>query len=144
MYAGPMRGRFSRYIGPGPGELRKGPWISEGPLSLSHRHFIFIFSYFVWYFQLFLVCLDMLTGHSVAQEIKHLWKFTSGFIWPQISVCPRGPKAVLFRIAKFLLKALYVWHYFHKRELAVLISIIISQIVHNPPERYNRENNSQL
>ena len=26
----------------------------------------------------------MLSGHSAAQEIKHLWKFTSGFIGPQI------------------------------------------------------------
>ena len=26
----------------------------------------------------------MLSGHSAAQEIKHLWKFTSGFIGPQV------------------------------------------------------------
>ena len=26
----------------------------------------------------------MLSGHSAAQEIRHLWKFTSGFIGPQI------------------------------------------------------------
>jgi hypothetical protein len=26
----------------------------------------------------------MLYGHSAAQEINHLWKFTSGFIGPQI------------------------------------------------------------
>jgi hypothetical protein len=26
----------------------------------------------------------MLSGHSAAQEIKHLWKFTSGFIEPRI------------------------------------------------------------
>jgi hypothetical protein len=54
----------------------------------------------------------MLSGHSAAQEIKHLCKFTSGCIGPQIvnferslSLSP-GPKAVLFRIAKFLSEAL--------------------------------------
>jgi hypothetical protein len=26
----------------------------------------------------------MLSGHATAEEIKHLWKFTSGFIGPQI------------------------------------------------------------
>ena len=29
-----------------------------------------------------LLCIKyMLSGHSAAQEIKHLWKFTSGFYW---------------------------------------------------------------
>jgi hypothetical protein len=47
-YTGPMRGGLSRYIGTGPGEPRKGTWISEGP----HWHFILIFSLlFCLYFQ---------------------------------------------------------------------------------------------
>ena len=39
-------GGFSRYIGPRPGDTRRGPWISEEPQSLSHRRFILIFSFF--------------------------------------------------------------------------------------------------
>jgi len=38
-WAGPMRGGFSRYIGPVPGEPRRGLWISEGPHILRHRYF---------------------------------------------------------------------------------------------------------
>ena len=41
----------------------------------------------------------------------HLWKSISGFIGPKIlnfSACPRGPRAVLFRLASFLLEALGV------------------------------------
>ena len=43
---------------------------------------------------------------DILLEIKLLWKFTCGFIWPQILIFERGPKAVLFRLAKFLLEAL--------------------------------------
>jgi hypothetical protein len=43
----------------------------------------------------------MLSGHSAAQEINHLWKSTSDFIGPQIL------KVVLFRRAKFVLEALF-------------------------------------
>ena len=32
----------------------------------------------------------MLSGHSAVQEIKHLWKFTSGFTGPQIDNVERG------------------------------------------------------
>jgi hypothetical protein len=56
----------------------QGLWISAGPHSLSHGHFIFIFSYF-GYFQLFLVYLDKTN-------------------------CPWGSKAVLLSLAKFLLE----------------------------------------
>ena len=54
----------------------------------------------------------MLSGHCAAQELTHLWKFTNGFIGLQILNferslnLPRGPKAVSFRLAKFLLDAL--------------------------------------
>ena len=38
--------RFSRYIGPGPGETRRGPWISEWPIDVLVRffHFLGVFS----------------------------------------------------------------------------------------------------
>ena len=51
----------------------------------------------------------MLSGHYAALEIKHLWKITNGLIGPQIRNFERsvslswGPKAVLFRLAKFIL-----------------------------------------
>jgi hypothetical protein len=35
------------YIGPGPGEPKWGPWISDGPHSLNHIRFILIFFHFV-------------------------------------------------------------------------------------------------
>jgi hypothetical protein len=42
---GPMRGGFSRYMGPVPEDNRRGMWISEGPHCLSHRRFNLIFSF---------------------------------------------------------------------------------------------------
>jgi hypothetical protein len=90
----------------------RNPLNSEVPLNLSHKHFILIFHIFGGYFQLFLVYLDIFSGYSAAQEIKHLWKFTSVLLDPkssilrELSVCPRILKAVLFRLAKFLLEAL--------------------------------------
>ena len=61
-------------------------------------------------------CRSKHSGHSAAQNIKHLWTFTSGFIGPQIlnferiSACPRCSKVVLYRHAKFLLKALNTYY----------------------------------
>ena len=56
----------------------------------------------------------MLFELSAEQEIKHLWKLTGGFIGQQIlnferklSLSP-GHKAVLFRLASFLLETLSV------------------------------------
>ena len=94
-----MRRGFNRYIGPGPWELWRGPWISEGPHRLNVL-FCFFFI-FCGYFQLFLVYFYLLSGHYVAQEINHLWQFTKGFIGPHIL------KVILFRRAKFLLEALF-------------------------------------
>ena len=54
-WPGPMRGGFSRYIGPRPRGQRRDLWISEGRLSFSYRRFILIF--FSWYFNFFLVYL---------------------------------------------------------------------------------------
>jgi hypothetical protein len=65
----------------GPEKPERDLWISEWPNSLSHRRFILIVFHSLGYVQLF---LDMLSGHSAAQEIKHLWKLSSGFIEPQI------------------------------------------------------------
>ena len=63
------------------------------------------------------ICLSLLCVknikivYSAAQEIKHIWKLTSGFIGPQIlsferslSMSPWPQKEVLFRLAKFLLE----------------------------------------
>ena len=50
------RGVRSVYIGPGPWEPWRGPWISEGPHRLNHRRFFLVFfPIFGGYFQLFLV-----------------------------------------------------------------------------------------
>jgi len=55
---------------------------------------------------------DMLPRHPAAQEIKHLWKFTSGFIGPEIlgferslSLSP-GHQSSFVRLVKFLLEIL--------------------------------------
>ena len=47
---GPIRGEFSRYIGPGIGEAMKGPMNLRSAHSLSHRHFILIFFPFLGVF----------------------------------------------------------------------------------------------
>jgi len=78
-YTWPMRGGgFSWYIGTGPGEPRKGTWISEGP----HWHFIFIFSLFFFVFS------------TQIHNFERSFNLSS------------DPKAVLFHLAKFLLEAL--------------------------------------
>jgi hypothetical protein len=59
-----------------------------------------------------LLCVkNMKIVYSAAQEIKHIWKLTSGFIGPQIlsferslSMSPGPQKAVLLRLATFLLE----------------------------------------
>jgi hypothetical protein len=52
-----MRGEFSRYIGPGPGE-QEGPRESlKGHIALA-IHVLFRFFHFCGYFQLFLVYLE--------------------------------------------------------------------------------------
>jgi len=49
LLAGPMRGGFSRYIGPGPGEPRRGLWISEGPtLQVTSCSSLHHFSWRPW------------------------------------------------------------------------------------------------
>jgi hypothetical protein len=88
LFPGPMRRGFSQYIGPGPREPRRGFWISEWPHSLSHRRFILIFFNLFWYFQLFLVYLEK----SLCKiHLDIWWKFTSGFIGPQILNFERSP-----------------------------------------------------
>jgi hypothetical protein len=59
---------FIRCIGTGPGEPRKGPWISEVPHGLSHWRFILICSLSIWYF-----------------------KFKSTIL-REVSACPQVPK----------------------------------------------------
>jgi hypothetical protein len=51
----PMRGGFSRYIGPGLGEPRRALWISEQPHNFSHRSFILIFSLYLVFSTIFSV-----------------------------------------------------------------------------------------
>jgi len=93
-YSGHMRERFSRYIGLRPWEQRRGLWISEGPHSLSHRRFFFL------YFQL------------------------KSSILRVVSACPRGPKAVLFCLAKYLLEALrLLMHYNLKVSMIFIVCL---------------------
>jgi len=78
---GPMRGGFSRYIGPGPGEPRKGPWISEGPHSLNHWRFILIFFiiFGVFSIQILTVC---------PRSPKQYCPALQNFSWrPWFSIC---------------------------------------------------------
>ena len=70
----------------------------------------------------------MLSGHSAVQEIKHLWKFTSGFIGLQIlnferslSLSP-GPEINLVPPCKYLLGG-------PERNIRILQHIILSSIV---------------
>jgi len=46
-------GGFRRYIFPGSGKPRRGPWISEGPNSFSHRRFFLFFYFFGGIFNYF-------------------------------------------------------------------------------------------
>jgi len=46
----------------------------------------------------------MLSGHSAAQEIKHLLVHKSSIL-SEVSISPRGPKPALLRLASFLLQA---------------------------------------
>ena len=77
-----MRGAgvFSRNIGPGTGEPRRAHESLNGPIVVANDvlfWFFYIFFYLFWYFQL---------------------KFS---ILRKASFCPRDPKAVLFRPAKY-------------------------------------------
>jgi len=112
-------------------------WISERPHLLSHICFYLDFSVFLSIFSLFrknnyvkltssselclsLLCIkDMLCRHSAAKEIKHSWKYTSGFIGPQIlkferslSLSP-GLTSSLVRLGKYLLEAWIQIIYFY-------------------------------
>ena len=52
----------------------------------------------------------MLSGHYAAQEISLavvLLELKSSIL-RKVSVCPRGPKAVLFHLTIFLLEALHI------------------------------------
>jgi len=73
---------FRRYIGPRPGERGRWPWISDGPISISHWHFILIFYSFLGVFSIQILNFE--------RSLCLSW----------------SPKAVLLRIAKFILEAL--------------------------------------
>ena len=68
---------------------RSGAWRSQkgvceslkGSIALVTDVLFWFLFHSLGYVQLF---LDMLSEHFAAQEIKHLWKFSSGFIEPQI------------------------------------------------------------
>ena len=50
-YPGSMRGRFSRYFGPGTGEPRRGRESLKGPIALAiDVLFLFIFFFFFFFF----------------------------------------------------------------------------------------------
>ena len=102
MFAGPMRG--------GCENLKASIALTIDVL------FWFFLIFFV--IKLFLVYLE--AKASAARELKHLWKFTSGFIEPPIlnfeislSLSP-GPKAVLFLLAKYIFEVMYVCSFYWK------------------------------
>ena len=89
-YAGPMRGVFSRYIGPGP---REPEGAMNPPESQEEAH-------------------ESLKG-PLAVDIL-LWFFGGDFqlkssVLREVSACLWGPKAVLFHLAEFFLEALHMW-----------------------------------
>ena len=131
-----MRGGFSRCISPGPGDTRRCSSISEEPQSLSHRRFIQIFPFYGGYFHLFLVIQK--NNYVNFTQTSELWLFTiihiynvtrkaiislqvvllalKSSILREVSACPRDPKAVLFRIGKFVLEAV-------SRSIYIFISV---------------------
>ena len=87
----------------------------------------------------------MLSGHSAAQEIKHLWKFTSGFIEPQIlnfegslSLSP-ALKAVLFRLAKFLLEALVMLIMICNLTVTLIWTVVLLRSWYQMGVQFNKE-----
>ena len=86
----------------GPGEPRRGLWISEEPHSLCNGRFILIFFlFFCGYFQLFIDFWILVVAHQ--------WFYwTSNLNFQRSLGLSPGPKAVLFRLAKFLLEALHM------------------------------------
>ena len=110
----------------GPEKPERCLWISEWPNSLSHRRFILIVFHSLGYVQLL---LDMLSGHSAAQEIKHLWKFAvvllnlKSSILREVWACFRGHKAVLFRLAKYILEVFHVIFQWNV-EITLIIGLI--------------------
>ena len=87
--AGPIRGKFSRYIGSGPDEPGRGLWSSKWPQWLNNRRFISIF-------------INCWRVFKCKIHLDFWWNFISGFIGPQILNFERSLslKAVLFRLAK--------------------------------------------
>jgi hypothetical protein len=81
-----MRGGFNRYISTGHGKPRKGPWISEGPHSISHWRFILIFALFLG------------TFNSNPQS------------WERFQPVLRA-QSVLYHLAKFLVEAMFLIHH---------------------------------
>ena len=72
----------------------------KGPIVLT----IDVLFWF-WYFQLFLVYLENITQTSDESLPVVLLDLKSSIL-REVQACPRGPKTILFRLAKFLLKVL--------------------------------------
>jgi len=81
-----MRGGFRRYIGPGPGESRRGPESQTGLIALA-------MDILFWFFHFLVVFSTQILSFERS-----------------LSLFP-GLKVVLFRIAKFLLDALQLLDY---------------------------------
>ena len=78
-YTGPMRRGFSGYIGPGPAEPRRDPWISEGPHNLSHTRFVLIFDFFGGIFNSNPQFWER--SHPVYGAPKQSWSTLQNFSW---------------------------------------------------------------
>jgi hypothetical protein len=77
----------------------------KGPIVLTIDVLFGFFFYLFWYFQLFLVYLENITQTSDESLPVVLLDFKSSIL-REVQACPRGPKTILFRLAKFLLKVL--------------------------------------
>jgi hypothetical protein len=69
---GPIRGGFSRYIGPGPESQEEACESLKGPVALAIDVLFRFFYISFWVFSTISSIKYMLSGHSAAQEIKHL------------------------------------------------------------------------
>ena len=115
---GPMRGGFSRYISTGPWKTRRGLWNSEGPriaLTIDVLFWFFLFSWvvfiykhnfvkFTYTFEFWLLIITHIYNLHCNKEGHHFIIYMT-YIYVS-SACPRDPKSVLFRLAKFLFEAL--------------------------------------
>ena len=138
-----MRGGFSRYISPGPRDPRRDQWNSEVSQILSHERFIFIFSFFGGYFQLFLVYLEkqlckihldfwimVVYHHSHLQwrpSFHHKWFYwpSNSQFWEKFQPVPGAPKQSCSALQNFSWRpcpASHIYLYYEKKVDTAMIN----------------------